>query len=131
MILIQITHIIYNIYNLYLKLFLFILYMIILIPLGGIGKTFSRTRIHQTQSAYSCSGQTYTFLAFRFNKKIQNCLLRPFIFHIPKSIRKYHLQDLISHHYPTLNAHCSELCKQTGGALETIALCLSTLKNRR
>jgi len=101
--------------------------MNIIIPIGGIGKRFREQGYTKPKALIPVLGKPILFwLLESINNSKQN-INTIYIPHT-KEYTEYHLQDLISHYYPTLNVHCSELSKRTGGALETIALCLSTLE---
>ena len=101
--------------------------MNIIIPIGGIGKRFREQGYTKPKALIPVLGKPVLFWLLDSIKKSKQPIRAIYIPHT-KEYSDYHLQDLISQHYPMLNVHCSELCKQTGGSLETIALCLSTLK---
>lgn len=100
--------------------------MNIIIPIGGIGKRFRDQGYTKPKALIPVLGKHVLFWlldSIKHSERPIHAIYIPYT----KEYSEYHLQDLISYHYPTLNVHCSELYKQTGGALETIALCLSTL----
>lgn len=100
--------------------------MNIIIPIGGIGKRFREQGYTKPKALIPILGKPVLFWLLDSIKNSKRPIRAIYIPHT-KEYTEYHLQDLISRYYPTLNIHCSELSKQTGGALETIALCLSTL----
>ena len=101
--------------------------MILIIPLGGEGTRFRNQGYTKPKALIPVFGKPILFWLLETIKQTSQNIQHIFIPHT-KEYEDVHLQAIIDHNFPSLSVQCITLSKQTRGALETITLCLSTLK---